>query len=226
MNSLEQLNEVKAKLSLRTFTSLLPHGFGGKFKSQKIDTARRFSASGYDSKPGKHFVAFALINCQHIQGRIQGGLFGCHDKLLCTAGTQHQTDKISNARTIDSYNWNTLVCHWLPQTVRTFLYFPGNAIPDSITSLKQDFHTLDFQVFHSWNSQRWSHAPPSSITGAKYDPPQCRPIQGVCLAIMTGLFILRVLSTKADKISNATGNSISLRTLHSIIAKQQHPSLV
>jgi len=32
----------------------LLHGFGGKFKSQKVDTARHFLALGQSHKPSKH----------------------------------------------------------------------------------------------------------------------------------------------------------------------------
>jgi len=62
-------------------------------------------------------------------------------------------------------------------------------------------------------------------------------LQGVCFAVMTGSFVLQVVSIKVNKISNAvtaglqcrclgTSNSISLLTLHSTIIKQQRACLV
>jgi len=36
-------------------------------------------------KPGQHL----LLDLSRRQGAHPGGLFGCHDRPLCTAGTQH-----------------------------------------------------------------------------------------------------------------------------------------
>jgi len=51
---------------------LFPGGFGRKFKCslllQKADTAGLgFPGLGGNGKSSKHFVAFTLINCQHIK---------------------------------------------------------------------------------------------------------------------------------------------------------------
>lgn len=49
----------------------LPHDFGEKLKSQRLDISWRFLAFGYNGKPGKHCIAFTLFNCQHLMSCLK-----------------------------------------------------------------------------------------------------------------------------------------------------------